>query len=76
MIETRPLAPLLQRSRTMLQRAGWALRLGWAASPQRLAGVAAVSVLRGLVPAGLALSARGIVKISRRCCHGCCSASP
>jgi ATP-binding cassette subfamily B protein len=61
MIETRPLAPLLQRSRTVLHRAGWALRLGWAASPQRLAGVAAVSVLRGLVPAGLALSARGIV---------------
>ena len=61
MSETRPTAPLLQRSRIVLQRAGWALRLAWTASPGRLAAVVAVSLSRGLVPAGLALSARGIV---------------
>ncbi len=39
----------------------WALARAWETSPRVLAGVVAVAVLRGLIPAGLALSARGIV---------------
>ncbi|MGH7785441.1 MAG: ABC transporter transmembrane domain-containing protein, partial [Candidatus Binatia bacterium] len=52
---------LRARGGALLLSAQWALRLAWAVSPGWLAGVAAVSLLRGLIPAGLALSARGIV---------------
>jgi ABC-type multidrug transport system fused ATPase/permease subunit len=62
--------PLRARGRALLRSAHWALRLAWSVSPGWLAGVAAVSLLRGLIPAGLALSARGIVNGAIGGLHG------
>jgi ATP-binding cassette subfamily B protein len=50
-----------QRVRTLQRSAGWALREAWATGPALLVAVTAMSLTRGLIPAGLALSARGIV---------------
>ncbi|MEO8605418.1 MAG: ABC transporter ATP-binding protein [bacterium] len=62
MIGTRFLpAPLAQRVRALQRSAAWALRTAWSTSPILLVEVAGVSLVRGLIPAGLALSARGIV---------------
>jgi ATP-binding cassette subfamily B protein len=54
-------APLEHRARTLQRSAAWALAQAWETSPALLLGVTAISLLRGLIPAGLALSARGIV---------------
>ena len=53
--------PLLERGRALLRSARWALQLAWSVRPALLVAVTAISLLRGLTPAGLALSARGIV---------------
>jgi ATP-binding cassette subfamily B protein len=47
-----------------------ALQAAWSTSPVLLLGVAAVSLIRGLIPAGLALSARGIVNGAVAGLHG------
>ncbi|MEO8603185.1 MAG: ABC transporter ATP-binding protein [bacterium] len=62
--------PLVARGRELWRSADWALRLAWSVSPGTLVGVASVSVLRGLTPAGLALSARGIVNGAIAGLHG------
>ncbi|MBX3025826.1 ABC transporter ATP-binding protein [bacterium] len=52
---------LEQRVQALRRSAVWALRAAWTTGPGLLAGVTTVSLVRGLIPAGLALSARGIV---------------
>ena len=59
-----------QRARTLRRSAAWALQAAWSTSPVLLLGVAAVSLIRGLIPAGLALSARGIVNGAVAGLHG------
>jgi ATP-binding cassette subfamily B protein len=63
-------APFEQRVRTLQRSAAWALREAWATGPSLLAGVSAISLVRGLIPAGLALSARGIVNGAVTGLHG------
>jgi len=55
------LAEPIERGRALLRSAAWALRLTWSVQPGLLVGLVAVTVLRSITPAGLALSARGIV---------------
>src|SRR5262249_9124954 len=47
--------------RELLDSARWAMRLAWATNSGLLAAVAAVSLTRGVVPAAMALAARGLV---------------
>ncbi|HSQ00567.1 MAG TPA: ABC transporter ATP-binding protein [Candidatus Dormibacteraeota bacterium] len=71
MIGTRFLpASLEQRARSLQRSAAWALRAAWSTSPSLLLGVTGVSLVRGLIPAGLALSARGIVNGAVAGLHG------
>ena len=55
----------LQSLRTSLQEllnsARWAVRLAWSTNGGLLAAVATVSLTRGLIPAAMALTARGLV---------------
>jgi ATP-binding cassette subfamily B protein len=44
-----------------LRTVAWVLRISWATNPTLLTGLAVVVVLRSLVPAGLALVARGLI---------------
>lgn len=63
-------APLEQRARVLQRSAAWALRAAWETGPALLAGVTAISIVRSLIPAGLALSARGIVNGAVAGLHG------
>ncbi len=59
-----------QRARVLQRSAAWALHAAWSTSPALLVGVTAISLVRGLIPAGLALSARGIVNGAVAGLHG------
>jgi ATP-binding cassette subfamily B protein len=50
--------------RRLFASARWAIRLAWSTNPRLLIGVAVVFVVRGMIPAGLALTARGLVNAS------------
>lgn len=45
----------------LLRSARWAIRLAWRASPMLLGAILSASMVRGVVPAALAVTARGIV---------------
>ncbi len=47
--------------RRSLASARWALRVAWEANPRLLVGVALVTLVRAVIPAGLAITARGLV---------------
>jgi ABC-type multidrug transport system fused ATPase/permease subunit len=47
--------------RELLSSARWATQLAWAVSRPLFLGVAGVALVRGIVPAGLALAVRGVV---------------
>src|SRR5262245_41263164 len=47
--------------RRLFDGARWATRLAWRANPRLLLGVATVVLVRGLIPAAMALTARGLV---------------
>jgi ATP-binding cassette subfamily B protein len=63
-------ARLAQQLRTLHRSVDWALRAAWSTDPALLVQVAAVWLSRGLIPAGLALSARGIVNGAVASLHG------
>jgi len=46
---------------TLIAAAGWTLRRGWSEDGRRLAALCAMTVLRGVTPAALALVVRGLV---------------
>ena len=69
-------ASLEQRARILQRSAAWALREAWATSPALLLGVTAISLVRGVIPAGLALSARGIVNGAVAGLHGTPALAP
>jgi ABC-type multidrug transport system fused ATPase/permease subunit len=52
--------------KAILLTARWALRLIWSTSPALLLGLAALVVVLGLLPAGLALTVRGLVDTAVR----------
>ena len=50
-----------QRLHDLRRHGRWALTIAWDASRGSVIGLAGVLVVRGLVPAGLALAARGLI---------------
>jgi ABC-type multidrug transport system fused ATPase/permease subunit len=49
--------------KNLLSNAWWALKLIWSTNAPLTAGLAAASLARGIVPAGLALFARGLINV-------------
>jgi ATP-binding cassette subfamily B protein len=56
--------------RRLATSARWAIRLAWTTSPGLLASVAVVVLGRGLIPAAMALTARGLVNACIGAMHG------
>jgi ATP-binding cassette, subfamily B, bacterial len=56
--------------RRLATSARWAIRLAWTTSPGLLASVAIVVLGRGLIPAAMALTARGLVNACIGALHG------
>src|SRR5262249_34947067 len=52
---------LKSNARELLTSGRWALRMAWSTSRGLLCAVAAVSLTRGVIPAAMALTARGLV---------------
>jgi hypothetical protein len=84
---TRPVSPL--QVRQMLGTSIWALHITWATSALLTLGLGGTVVLRGLLPAALAWTSRGLINAAVRprtvvpapsgcCCTGSCwdSSSP
>ena len=49
--------------RTLCSNGWWALKLIWSTNPTLTTGLGAATVARGIVPAGLALFARGLINV-------------
>jgi ATP-binding cassette subfamily B protein len=62
-------AALAETIQELLSSARWALRIGWSTSPALLLGDAALALVRGAVPAALALTARGLVNVTMSSLH-------
>jgi ATP-binding cassette subfamily B protein len=54
----------------LLSGARWALRVGWSTSAPLMLGAVGLAVVRGAVPAALALTARGLVNATMAGLHG------
>lgn len=52
---------IIKKSRLLLDNATWALKVVWQTNSRLLVGMAVFMVVRGALPAGLALFARGLV---------------
>lgn len=60
--ENRPLPrPITTRIQDLLSSVRWAARMAWSTNAQQLVGVIALAGIRGLIPGGMALTARGLV---------------
>lgn len=61
MTTAQPLGQLAARGRELLANAAWGFRRVWATSPRLALSLMALTAVRGLLPATLALSVRGLV---------------
>jgi ABC-type multidrug transport system fused ATPase/permease subunit len=52
---------LVERTSELFSRGRWALALAWSVSPQLTGGMVGASVASGVLPAGLALTGRGLI---------------
>jgi len=52
---------VISNLKTLLAHSGWTLRQTWATHPSLTAGLIAITFLQSVVPAGMALTARGLI---------------